>query len=163
MLPLWDAIGHRSFPTTSSPISSTSAACADSLSFLLDLSLLVGKNIIPVEVNLLEVLQKLWSCLLPLEVAQILLPIAEHRIEVDLVLHRQLESTLPPIDVEIHLDGSVDQRWRGLQEDALCLVGLAAEESQLRLTTFLRRNRADVLHILDLGHLSFSLVQENED
>ena len=87
--------------------------------------------------HLAEILLELLVGFFPLKVLKVLLAVRQHRVNVLVVLHRQVKRAAPVVQAHVELDGSVYQRWRGLQQHPLGLERVSTKERQLRLPTLL--------------------------
>lgn len=133
------------------------------LLFLLLVSLDLGLDILPVDLDLLAVLHEQRLLLDLVSLGEVALTVSNDSVNVRLVLQRNIEGAIPLVLLDVHFDSTIEETI--LQQNVLSFLRLLAVESKSSVSARFRRqllNVVDVLHLVsfvDRGQGNFDRVQ----
>jgi hypothetical protein len=128
------------FPPSTSP----------SHQLIIELLLLLGFDRLPVDGHLVGVLQEALISLTATKLLQVSLAIAKTSVDMTSVLESDVQSSVPAVEMDVHLHGAIDERRGSLQKNSFSFIWLTTIECQLRIATFFRGDGLDVLDVLQL-------------
>ena len=118
------------------------------LFFLLLVSLDLGLDILPVDLDLLAILHEQRLLLDLVSLREVSLTVSNDSVNMRLVLQRNIEGAVPLVLLDVHFDGTIEETI--LQQDVLSFTRLLAVECKSSVSTRLRWQLLDVVNILNL-------------